>query len=108
MGEKAGQKRQSSSSEQYSEGKLRVILDEIEEATNGETSSRSVLTFGDKISTCLEDLSPFSQSCKEIHDVSGCDLEPCTVKCFCDELFSFFSLGKGFFIRYLYKMADIF
>ena len=29
IGEKAGQKRQSFSSEQHSEGKLRVILDEI-------------------------------------------------------------------------------
>ena len=36
IGEKAGQKRQSSSPEHHSEGKLRVILDEIEEATKGE------------------------------------------------------------------------
>ena len=36
IGEKAGQKRQSSSSEHHSEGKLKVILDEIEEATSDE------------------------------------------------------------------------
>ena len=36
IGEKSGQKRQSSSPENHSEGKLRVILDEIEEATKGE------------------------------------------------------------------------
>ena len=36
IGKKAGQKRQYSSPEHHSEGKLRVILDEIEEATKGE------------------------------------------------------------------------
>ena len=36
IGEKAGQKRQPSSSEHHSEGKLRVTLNEIEEATKDE------------------------------------------------------------------------
>ena len=36
IGEKTGQKRQSSSPEHQSEGNLRVILDEIEEATKDE------------------------------------------------------------------------
>ena len=49
----------------------------------------SEMTFEDKISICYKDLPSFSLFCKEIHDASGCDLEPCIVKCFCDELFSF-------------------
>ena len=49
----------------------------------------SEITFEEKIFVCLKDLPSFSLSCKEIHGASGCDLEPCIVKCFCDELFSF-------------------
>ena len=49
----------------------------------------SEMTFEEKISICLKGLPSFSLFCKEIHDASGCDLEACIVKCFCDELFSF-------------------
>ena len=49
----------------------------------------SAMKFEEKISICLKDLPSFSLSFKEIHDDSGCDLESCIVKCFCDELFSF-------------------
>ena len=74
----------------------------------------STVTFEEKISICLKDLPSFSLSCKEIHDASGCDLESCIVKCFCDELFSFIKEKKTshveetFFIKYLLKMVYTF
>ena len=49
-----------------------------------------------KISACYEDLLYFSKSCREIHDASGCNLVPCIVKCFCDEL-SLFVQNRGKF-----------
>ena len=67
----------------------------------------SEMTFEETISICLEALSSFSQSCKETHDASGCNLEPCIVKCLCGELFSYVldkktpHLEKVFFTRYL-------
>ena len=62
------------------------------------------ITFEEKISAYLDDLSYFSESCREIHDTPCWSLEPCIVKCFCDELFHFvqnrgkFYPEKAFFI----------
>ena len=67
------------------------------------------MTFEEKISILLEDLPSFSLSCKEIHDASGCDLEPCIIKCFCDEVFLFTKeknnphLEKGFLLEIFKK-----
>ena len=64
----------------------------------------SEMTFEEKISILLEDFPSFTLSWEEIHDASGCDLEPCIVKSFCDELFLFAKeknnphLEKGFLL----------
>lgn len=54
----------------------------------------SEMTLEETIFICLEDLPSYSQSCKETHDTSGCNREPCIVKCLRGQ--KNFSLGKGF------------
>lgn len=71
------------------------------------------MTFEEKIYFCLEDLSSFSQSCKEIHDISGCSVKPCFIKYFYDKLFSYTQsrstrLEKSFLLRLYEKYLSSF
>ena len=72
------------------------------------------MTFEEKNFFCLENLTYFVQSGKEIHDSSRCMLEPCFIKCFCDELFSYFNrrrsphLERSFFLRLCAKYPKAF
>ena len=71
------------------------------------------MTFEEKIYFCLEDLSSFSQSCKEIHDISGSSVKPCFIKYFYDKLFSYTQsrstrLEKSFLLRLYEKYLSSF
>ena len=73
------------------------------------------MSFKKKISFAFEDLNSFSNSCKEKHDASRCNLDPCFVKFFCDELFSYTqkrrrSLGreKSVFLDLCIKYSNAF
>ena len=78
----------------------------------------SQMTFEHRIYFCLENLTYFAQSGNEIHDSSHCMLKPCSVKCFCYEIFSYVKrrrslhLGSSSFLspyaKYPIAFYDIF
>ena len=78
----------------------------------------SQMTFEQRIYFCLENLTYFAQSSNEIHDSSHSMLKPCSVKCFCDEIFSYVNrrrslhLGSSSFLslyaKYPIAFDDIF
>lgn len=72
------------------------------------------MNFEEIIFFSLENLANFSRSAKKIHDNSKCLLEPCFIKCYCDELFSYVSrrrssvLERSFFLKLCEKYPKAF